>query len=138
MADAGLPVEPDWLAESPLTEDAAAEKARELLRLPARRRPTALFASTLPSALGALREFRSAGVAVPGDVSVVGFDDHPLADHLWAPLTTVRMPHVVMGQLAVQLLIRLVRHEQVPAETVVDDPPTLVVRGSTGPVRPGR
>lgn len=134
MADAGLPVEPGWLAESGLTEDAAATQARALLRLPARHRPTALFASTLPSALGALREFRAQGVAVPGDVSVVGFDDHPLADHLWAPLTMIRMPHVVMGQLAVQLLIRLIRHEPVPAESVVEDPPVLVVRGSTGTV----
>jgi LacI family transcriptional regulator len=138
MADTGLPVHADWLAESELTEDTAAAKAHALLGLPSRRRPTAVFASTLPSALGALREFRAQGVDVPGDISVVGFDDHPLADHLWAPLTTIRMPHVVMGQLAVRLLIQLIRREPVPAETVVEDPPVLVVRGSTGPVSAGR
>lgn len=138
MAHAGLPVDPGWLAEAELTEDPAAEQARTLLRLPARRRPTALFASTLPSALGALREFRAQGVDVPGDISVVGFDDHPLADHLWAPLTTVRMPHVVMGRLAVRLLIQLIRQEPVPGQTVVEDPPVLVVRGSTGPVTAAR
>jgi LacI family transcriptional regulator len=135
MREAGLAVDPGWLAESVLTEDAAAEQARVLLRLPSRRRPTAVFASTLPSSLGALRELRAQGVEVAGDVSVVGFDDHPLADHLWAPLTTIRMPHVIMGELAVRLLIRLIRHEPVPGETVVEDPPVLVVRGSTGPVK---
>lgn len=135
MREAGLAVDPGWLAESALTEDAAAEQARVLLRLPSRRRPTAVFASTLTSSLGALRELRAQGVEVAGDVSVVGFDDHPLADHLWAPLTTIRMPHVVMGELAVRLLIRLIRHEPVPGETVVEDPPVLVVRGSTGPAK---
>jgi LacI family transcriptional regulator len=133
MAEAGLVVDPLWLVESELAEETAAAAVGAVLRLGRRRRPTGLFASTMPSALGALRELRSRGMDVPGEMSVVGFDDHPLADHLWAPLSTVRMPHVAMGRLAVDRLISLIRGEPIPTETVVTDLPVLALRGSTGP-----
>jgi LacI family transcriptional regulator len=133
MAEAGLVVDPLWLVESELAEETAAATVGAVLRLGRRRRPTALFASTMPSALGALRELRSRGMDVPGEMSVVGFDDHPLADHLWAPLSTVRMPHVAMGRLAVDRLISLIRGEPIPTETVVTDLPVLALRHSTGP-----
>jgi LacI family transcriptional regulator len=136
MAGAGLDVDPGWMVESALSEEAAAATLGSILRLPARRRPTALFASTLPSALGTLRELRGRGADVPGEMSVVGFDDHPLADHLWVPLSTIRMPHVAMGRLAVDRLISLIRGETIPTETVVTDLPILVVRNSSGPPLP--
>jgi LacI family transcriptional regulator len=133
MAGAGLAVDPGWMVESALSEGAAAATLGSVLRLPARRRPTAIFASTLPSALGTLRELRGRGTDVPGEMSVVGFDDHPLADHLWAPLSTIRMPHVAMGRLAVDRLISLIREETIPTETIVTELPVLVVRNSSGP-----
>jgi len=131
MADAQVAVDPAWLVESELDEEAAAASLRGILRLPKSRRPTALFASAFPSALGALRTLRSKGIEVPAEISVVGFGDHPLADHLWAPLTTIRMPHVAMGRLAVDRLISLIRRNAIPMETVVTDLPVLVIRGST-------
>jgi DNA-binding LacI/PurR family transcriptional regulator len=135
MKGAGLAVDSRWLVQSALNEEAAAGAAASLLRIPKRRRPTALFASTLPSALGALRELRLRGVDVPGELSVVGFDDHPLADHLWAPLSTVSMPHIAMGRIAVDRLISLIQGKAIPTETVVTDLPVLAVRGSTAPPR---
>jgi DNA-binding LacI/PurR family transcriptional regulator len=87
-------------------------------------------------ALGAIRAARRAGLTVPGDVSVVGFDDSGWLNCTDPPLTTVRQPIESMGKAAVALLVNQM-------ETVVAHPeellfePELVVRGSTGPA-PGR
>ncbi|HTU08189.1 MAG TPA: LacI family DNA-binding transcriptional regulator [Trebonia sp.] len=84
-------------------------------------------------ALGAIRAVRRAGLSVPGDVSVVGFDDSGWLNCTDPPLTTVRQPIESMGKAAVALLVNQM-------ETVVAHPeellfePELVVRGSTGPV----
>jgi DNA-binding LacI/PurR family transcriptional regulator len=88
-------------------------------------------------ALGAIRAVRRAGLRVPGDVSVVGYDDSGWLNCTDPPLTTVRQPIESMGKAAVALLVNQM-------ETVVPHPeellfePELVVRGSTGPaaVRP--
>jgi DNA-binding LacI/PurR family transcriptional regulator len=83
-------------------------------------------------ALGAIRAVRRAGLSVPGDVSVVGFDDSGWLNCTDPPLTTVRQPIESMGKAAVALLVNQM-------ETVVAHPeellfePELVVRGSTGP-----
>jgi len=84
-------------------------------------------------ALGAIRAVRRAGLTVPGDVSVVGFDDSGWLNCTDPPLTTVRQPIESMGKAAVALLVNQM-------ETVVPHPdellfePELVVRGSSGPV----
>ena len=83
-------------------------------------------------ALGAIRAVRRAGLAVPGDVSVVGYDDSAWLNSTDPPLTTVRQPIESMGRSAVALLVNQM-------ETVIAHPeellfePELVVRGSTGP-----
>jgi len=83
-------------------------------------------------ALGAVRAARRAGLAVPGDVSVVGFDDSPLMTCTDPPLTTVRQPIETMGQAAVALLVAQVAGNPVPGDEMLFEP-ELVVRGSTGP-----
>jgi DNA-binding LacI/PurR family transcriptional regulator len=93
---------------------------------------TGLICSSDVLALGAIRAVRRAGLSVPGDVSVVGFDDSGWLNCTDPPLTTVRQPIESMGKAAVALLINQM-------ETVVPNPeellfePELVVRGSTGP-----
>ena len=85
-------------------------------------------------ALGAIRAARRAGLTVPGDVSVVGYDDSALLNSTDPPLTTVRQPIEPMGMSAVALLVNQM-------ETVIAHPeellfePELVVRGSTGAAR---
>jgi len=85
-------------------------------------------------ALGAIRAVRRAGMSVPGDVSVVGYDDSGWLNCTDPPLTTVRQPIESMGKAAVALLVNQM-------ETVIANPeellfePELVVRGSTGPAR---
>src|SRR5215470_11057088 len=106
--------------------------AKQLLE---RREPfTALFAYNDLSALGAIRAFQEAGLRVPQDVSVVGFDDIQGAAYNTPSLTTVRQPLARMGQIAAQTLLERIENSQdEPKEIAVE--PELIVRESTS--RPG-
>jgi DNA-binding LacI/PurR family transcriptional regulator len=101
----------------------------------ARKRPfTALFAYNDLSAIGAIWAFREAGLCVPQDISVVGFDDVPLAVFSDPQLTTIRQPLQRMGQIAAKTLIdQIERRSEFQPEIVIE--PELVVRASTGPAR---
>jgi DNA-binding LacI/PurR family transcriptional regulator len=125
----GLEAPDDLEADGAFTV-AGGERAMSQL-LGARRRPTAVFCESDEMAFGALRALRKAGLRVPEDVSVVGFDDHDLAEAL--DLTTVAQPIPDQGRLAAQLLLaRLAGDPQRPAAPVL--PTRLVIRGSTAPV----
>lgn len=116
------PILGDWTAQF------GYRAGRELCRL---RDFTAVFAANDQMALGLLHAFRDAGLDVPGDVSIVGFDDIPEAAHFWPPLTTIRQDFAEVGRRAVALLL-----SQLSGDTDLDHdqiPPELVVRGSTGP-----
>jgi DNA-binding LacI/PurR family transcriptional regulator len=82
-------------------------------------------------ALGAIRAVRRAGLAVPGDVSVVGFDDSAFMNCTDPPLTTVRQPIEAMGKAAVAMLVNQIENLAVYPEELLFEP-ELVVRGSTG------
>ncbi|MDN4641318.1 LacI family DNA-binding transcriptional regulator [Agreia sp. PsM10] len=100
---------------------------RELLRV---RDFTAIFAANDQMALGLMHAIRDARLDVPGDISIVGFDDIPDAAHFWPPLTTVRQDFPELGRRCVALLLGgLDAGEQYDGIIA----PTLVVRGSTGP-----
>jgi len=104
--------------------------AKQLL---ARKQPfTALFAYNDISAIGSIWAFREAGLRVPEDISIVGFDDIPGAAFANPGLTTVRQPLVKMGQIAAQTVVDLIegRGEYVP-EIAIE--PEFVIRQSTGP-----
>jgi DNA-binding LacI/PurR family transcriptional regulator len=104
---------------------------KRLLRL--RMPPTAIFASTDVLALGAINGAQASGRRVPHDLSVIGFDDIPLAAYAVPPLTTVRQPIGAMAQLAIDLVLR-------HATTAATEPrtysiePELVIRKSTTPI----
>jgi DNA-binding LacI/PurR family transcriptional regulator len=83
-------------------------------------------------ALGAIRAVRRAGLTVPGDVSVVGFDDSGWLNCTDPPLTTVRQPIESMGKAAVALLVNQMETVSAQPEELLFEP-ELVVRGSTGP-----
>ncbi len=105
-------------------------------RLLARKQPfTALFAYNDISAIGSIRAFQEAGLRVPDDLSVVGFDDIQIAAYIDPPLTTVRQPLQKMGEIAARTLLDRIegRVKHVPEITVE---PELVVRRSTA--RPRR
>lgn len=78
--------------------------ARRLLA--STQRPTAIFASNDPMAMGVLSAAHEMGLEVPGELSVAGFDDSPLALHAWPPLTTVRQPITEVARLATEVLMQ--------------------------------
>ncbi len=96
---------------------------------------TALFAYNDISAIGCIRDFQEAGLRVPEDISVVGFDDIAIASFSIPPITTVRQPLLKMGRMAAETLVdRIEQRSSFLQEIAVE--PELVVRRSSGPPRP--
>lgn len=132
LAETGVTEEPGLLPSAPLTFEDGYAAARELLSLPDR--PTAIFATNDMQALGVYQAAREFGLSIPGDLSVVGFDDLPVASLLDPPLTTVCQPLRKMAATAAELALALGRGEEVP-QTGLEIATTLVVRQSTAPPR---
>jgi DNA-binding LacI/PurR family transcriptional regulator len=109
---------------------------RRLLEQPVR--PTAVMASDDLMAVGALRAAHEAGVRVPDEISVVGFDDLEIARFITPTLTTARQPVEEMSRYALQLLSDLINGTLVvPSEMHIQLPPELIVRESAGPALQG-
>lgn len=94
---------------------------------------TAVFSGNDQMALGLLRAFHEAGVRVPADVSVVGFDDTEEAENYWPPLTTVHQDFEGVGELCVSLLLDQVNDPSASSSGTYRVPVHLAVRSSTGP-----
>lgn len=115
----------------PHVREVARRLAAELLGGPPGDRPTAIFAASDTQALGVLEAARSAGVDVPGELSVVGFDDIEVSGY--AGLTTVRQPLFESGRAAVALLLDALGGEDPPPAVVRRFDLELVERFTTGP-----
>lgn len=102
--------------------------ARELLRLP--EPPTAIFAANDLQALGVYEAARQAGVRIPEELSVVGFDDLSFTQWSGPPMTTVHQPLVQMGAAAANLVLALAAGQQ-PEHTRIELATTLMIRSST-------
>ncbi|WP_029350211.1 LacI family DNA-binding transcriptional regulator [Bosea sp. 117] len=99
------------------------------LALPARERPTAVFLASDEMACGFIGEVQHHGVAVPRDVSVIGFDDIELVAHMTPPLSTIRQPREAIGRRAAQRLLDRIGGDDGAEDTIL--PVELVLRGST-------
>ena len=130
MKAAGLPVNPALVAVAPLTSEGGCAAARGLLGR--REPPTAIFASNDLQALGVYQAAREAGLRVPQDLSVVGFDDLPVVAWSDPPLTTVHQPLTEMAAAATELALALGRGEE-PPQIGLEIATTLTVRDSTAP-----
>ncbi len=128
MADHGVPVSDLLLAEAGFTEEGGYKAMQKLLQ---RAAPEAVFAVNDMAAIGAYQAIKEAGLRVPDDIAVVGFNDISLAARMDPPLTTVRLPLYEMGRAAADLLVRLLRGEHAEPKRRVF-PAELVVRGSCG------
>src|SRR5215212_4922334 len=117
----------DWSAESGF------DLARQLLE---RRNLTAVFVANDQMAIGVLRALFEHGRRVPGDVSVVGFDDVPEAGFFIPPLTTVRQDFDEMGRHGVRVLLEAIESAEPRPDTRTMIPTTLVTRASSGPPPP--
>jgi DNA-binding LacI/PurR family transcriptional regulator len=124
ISDADLATRPpilgDWTAEFGYFAGRELARARDF---------TAVFAANDLMAIGAMHGFRDAGLDVPRAVSVVGFDDIPVAPHVWPPLTTVHQDFPELGRRTMALLLAEMRGEAPALGPVIE--PRLVVREST-------
>ena len=100
-----------------------------------RKRPTAIFCFNDEMAIGVIEAAREHGLAVPHDLSVVGFDDIRFARHIHPPLTTIAQPMREIGERTVKLLLEILNGPGGAAPASVTLPHRLVVRSSTAPVR---
>ncbi len=111
------------------TEKVGYEGMKRILALP--KKPTAVFARNDFTAVGAISAIKEAGLSIPGDIGIVGFDDIPLAAHMMPALTTVRQPMREQGQIAAEMLLRrLDSADEVRREERILGC-ELIVRGST-------
>lgn len=134
MAERGLSPDPDYVVVGDFTRETGYRGMQRLLALPVR--PTAVVCGSDKAAIGALQAAREAGVAVPAELSIVGFDDIDEARIVHPPLTTVRQDMPTLGRRAVELLDRLiVEPESAPPAVIL--PTQLIVRGTTGPAPRG-
>ncbi|MFN8439302.1 MAG: LacI family DNA-binding transcriptional regulator [Caldilineaceae bacterium] len=131
---AGIPFDPALLVECSTTSQAAGATAMQQL-LALEKPPTAVFTHNDILAMGALHAIHRAGLKVPNDLSVVGYDDIASAAYFSPPLTTVQSSRAEIGALAGRTILQLVQSKgELPARTITF-PVDLVVRSSTGPCR---
>ncbi|WEN14661.1 LacI family DNA-binding transcriptional regulator [Rhodanobacter sp. AS-Z3] len=130
MAAAGLAVNKALVVQGAFTFGSGVAAARKLFAL--KNRPTAVFAANDDMAAGVMWAANEHGLKVPGDVSVCGFDDIPLASQLLPALTTVRQPSREMGRVAGLQLLESLRGRS--AGLMVQIPFALQLRGSTGSI----
>jgi len=123
----GLSVDGALVAEGDFTEEGGRVGMESLLR----QEPDAVFVASDTMALGALRALRDAGMRVPEDIALVGFDDMPYAATAAPPLTTVRQPVQRVGALAFEGLLDIIENGLEPVRRLVV-PTELIVRESCG------
>jgi LacI family transcriptional regulator, xylobiose transport system transcriptional regulator len=131
LEGADIEVDPALIRYGDFHVESGYEKGLELLAL--RNRPTAVFAGSDLQALGLYRASRELGLRIPEDLSVVGYDDLPVARWIGPMLTTIRQPLIDMADQATRLVLSLARGEH-PPSTRIDLATSLVVRGSTAPI----
>ena len=126
---AELPFEKDLFAEGDFTAESGYQAMQRILASGAS--PTALFAGNDTIAMGALLALRQAGLSVPQDFAVVGYDDLPIASYTCPPLTTIRTHPYEQGKLLAKAAIALMNKEKVGSQQDVL-PLELIVRESCG------
>ena len=130
MEDAGLAVDPAWIARGTGDFEFGYSVTPSLLALPPHRRPTAIVTMLDLMALGAMRALEECGLQVGQDVAVVGFDDMPVIQFLKPGLTSVRQPVWDVAQKVVEVLVSLLEGKPAHEQQVVLMP-ELIVREST-------
>lgn len=129
LKQAGLDYDASLVVAGKFFYESGFDATNRLLDLP--RPPTAVFAANDDMASGAICAICERGLSVPRDVSVCGFDDMPIARHIYPSLTTVRQPSREMGRLAGLELLKAIRDSS--AGETLELPYALQVRKSTGP-----
>ncbi len=131
LKTANLEYDEALVAQTYLNLESAVEAATQLLKL--RPRPTAIFAFNDLMAIGVLQAIKQAGLRIPQDVALVGYDDILYAQYLEVPLTTVRQPTRQLGEVAAEVLLKRIADRAAPPQQIMLQP-SLIVRASSSPV----
>lgn len=124
----GLPTEAALIGQGDWGRDSGFQATQQLLAL--KERPTAIFAANDIMALGAYYAIQEAGLKIPADIAIVGYDDRDFAAWIRPALTTVRMPSYEMGQAAARLMMKQFANEEMEDATQI--PGELIIRESCG------
>jgi DNA-binding LacI/PurR family transcriptional regulator len=128
---AGIEPDPALVIESDVNQNAGCQAMQQLLALPDP--PTAVFSHNDILAVGAMHAIRAAGLDIPGDISIIGFDDIGVSAHLAPPLTTIRFSRKEMGRQAADILFSAIEQGEDYKPYTVEVSVKLVRRASTGP-----
>ncbi len=128
LESAGIPFDPDLVREGDFEAKSGYKQMKSLLD--SGKKFSAVFVASDAVALGAYKAIWEAGLAIPDDISIVGFDNLPLSSFISPPLTTVHMPARKIAQDSCYLLMRLMKRE-FPESRMVSLPTTLIIRDST-------
>jgi len=129
MAEAGIPVRPEYMVTSWYIRGQSKADARKLLTLPDR--PTAIVTGSDNIALDILEVARELKIAVPEELSVTGFDDYPLATLVTPQLTTVRQPLDELGKIATTMVLDQIEGIGIARGEILQS--KLIIRDSTAP-----
>lgn len=129
LAEFGLELDPALTIEAGYTFDSGERAGIQLLSR--KDRPTAVFTGNDEMAFGVYSAARKSGLSIPDDLSVVGFDDTPMANRISPGLTTVQLPIREMGRQAAEILLK--RLSDVQVKTSPEFQPEIVIRDSTAP-----
>jgi LacI family transcriptional regulator len=128
LQGAGIPTDPFLIKEGAYTPASGFQAMQQVLQEGSP--PTAMFVASDVVALGALLAIRQAGLRVPEDIALVGFDDIPLAEYFDPPLTTIHVPAYGLGWAAGERLIRLIRGEGLDEQGILLES-ELIIRDSS-------
>jgi len=129
LAGAGIAFDESLIRLGNFTMESGAQAMAELLRLEIR--PSAVFIASDTVAIGALQAIRKAGLHVPTDIALCGFDDISFAKFTTPPLTTVQLPAFGLGWAAAEMLIRMISKEEIKNPHIILST-ELVIRDSCG------
>ncbi len=129
-AENGLEVLEPYCEQGSNSYESGVECGRRLLNK--KQRPTAIFCANDEMAIGVKKVAHEMGISIPGSLSIVGFDDTPVASQLYPTLTTIRQPTREMAKLATELLIKRLRGES-PEGMKEMLKSELIIRNSAGP-----
>ena len=135
MNDFGLDCRDEWLLDCPWSLEGGYQAATVMLERAASSlsgMPTAVIGTSDQIAIGSMRRFREAGLSIPADISVAGFDNSPMARYVTPSLTSLDFPHSKIGEKAAELIIAKVRKEDSLEDELVL-PLEVVKRESTAP-----
>lgn len=130
MAQAGLPIADEWVRRGEHAVNQGYQLMNGLLALPERDRPTAVACVSDELAIGAMNAALAQGLVVGQDIAVTGYDNVPMSEFLFPPLTTVKQPIQEAGEAVIDLLLRQINGDSIPQKNVLLEP-ELIIRQSS-------